>query len=157
MMNHILNIGDLITGKASNVTYSCLGLGTCVGVFLQDRALGISGGAHIILPDDESHVFSFFKYAGVSAALGEMLQQFRMLGSNLTALRAKVTGGASIYTDSLSTGQRNVESVKSYLTSHRIYIAAMDVGGHYNRAARFDCSTGTLHVSIPETHEFRTY
>ena len=156
-MNYILNIGDLLTSKTSNITYSCLGLGTCVGVFLQDRSLGISGGAHIMLPDDESQVFSYFKYGSVSAALEEMLQQFRGLGSNLTTLRAKVTGGASIYTDSLSTGRRNVASVKTYLRDRRIYIAAMDVGGNYNRAARFDCNTGTMYVSIPETNEFRTY
>jgi chemotaxis protein CheD len=156
-MNYILNIGDLVTGKTKDVTYSCLGLGTCVGVFLQDRSRGISGGAHIMLPDDESNVFSYFKYGSVSAALGEMLQQFKVLGSNLNTLRAKVTGGACMYTDSLSTGQRNVAAVTLYLKSNGIYIAAMDVGGTYNRAARFECSTGTLHVSIPQTNEHRTY
>jgi chemotaxis protein CheD len=156
-MNYILNIGDLVTGKTKDVTYSCLGLGTCLGVFLQDRSLGISGGAHIMLPDNESTVFSYFKYGSVSAALDEMMQQFKVLGSNLNTLRAKVAGGASIYTDSLSTGERNVASVTLYLKNHGIYIAAMDVGGTYNRAARFDCGTGTLHVNVPQTNEYRTY
>jgi chemotaxis protein CheD len=110
-----------------------------------------------MLPDDESHEFSYFKYGSVSAALEEMLQQFKVLGSSLTTLRAKVTGGASIYTDSWLTGQRNVASVKSYLNNRRIYLAAIDVGGNFNRVARFDGITGTLHVSIPQTNEYRTY
>lgn len=67
--------------------YSCFGLGSCIGLFVQDRLRGLSGGAHILLPESEK-VPDGFKFYNVIAALDEILNHFKSQGSNLSALRA---------------------------------------------------------------------
>jgi chemotaxis protein CheD len=156
-MKQIVNIGELRTSKWIRTSFRCLGLGSCLGVFLQDRLTGISGAAHIFLPNDEFSKDANFKYGNASQALQEMLLQFGMLGSNLKSLRAKIAGGASLFPSSLSTGQQNIDSVIEFLINQKIYIAAKDVGGMHSRTADFDCFTGTLYVRISQIDECRIY
>lgn len=144
MINYTLNIGDVITSPRK-ATYSCFGLGSCVGLFIQDRIKGLTGGAHIFLPENVGEPDSF-KFYSVNAALDELLNQFKHQGSDLTALRAKVTGGANIMGINLNTGERNAESVINNLTSRKIYIAALDVGGKNSRTVKFESATGILTV-----------
>ncbi len=155
MIEYTLNIGDVITSPRK-ARYACFGLGSCIGLFIQDRLTGITGGAHILLPGNEQGPDNF-KFYNVSAAVDEILNQFKMQGSNLTALRAKVTGGANVIGVNSTTGVRNAESVINHLTAHKIYIAAVDVGGNYSRTARFESQTGVLSVCMSAIKECKNY
>jgi chemotaxis protein CheD len=155
MMEYKLKIGDLQVSKGKAVTYTCLGLGSCIGLFLQDRATGLSGGAHIQLPDSAQK--SDGKYYDVKNAINELLTRFHGSGSSLQNLRAKITGGANVITTSCGTGLRNIEHVIKELVEHRVYIAAMDVGGNQSRTARFNSQTGQLTIRIPETNETKIF
>jgi chemotaxis protein CheD len=155
MIEHTLNIGDVITSPRK-ARYSCFGLGSCIGLFLQDRLTGLSGGAHILLPENEKGPDGF-KFYNVIAALDEILSQFKSQGSSLTALRAKITGGASVMGININTGSRNSESIIHQLKSRRIYIAAMDLGGDQSRTARFESHTGTLTVLKSSLKECKIY
>src|SRR4051812_37190267 len=114
MTEYHLNIGDVVT-SSRNVSYACLGLGSCIGLFIQDRITGISGGAHIFLPENEEGPFEISKFYNVSSALEEILNQFKLKGSDLTALRAKVVGGANVLGGDSPTGDRNAKSVVNQL------------------------------------------
>ncbi len=145
MIEYKLNIGDVAT-SSGKVNYTCFGLGSCIGLFLQDRVTGFSGGAHILLPDWELSSFTDAKFYNVTSALNEILSQFKTNGISTTALRAKVTGGANVISLNGKTGERNVQSIIKHLTQHKIYIAALDVGGNLSRTARFESETGKLTV-----------
>jgi chemotaxis protein CheD len=156
MMQYKLNIGDVVSSSLE-ATYTCFGLGSCIGLFLQDRITGLAGGAHILLPEKEKGPTCKNKFYNVEGALNELLYQFREKGSNLTSLRAKVTGGASVISVNTQTGFLNAESVARSLVNRKIYIAAIDVGGYFCRTARFESETGLLTVKIPLTNEYKTY
>lgn len=156
MIEYTLNIGDVATSlKPAN--YTCFGLGSCIGLFIQDRITGLSGGAHIFLPENEEGPSNTNKFYSVTTALNEILERFKFHGNNLTSLRAKVAGGANVITMSMQTGERNAQSVVSHLISNKIFIAAMDIGGTMCRTAKFQSSNGQLIVRTPQTNEYKIY
>jgi chemotaxis protein CheD len=149
MRRVILNIGDaqLVEGPA---TFTCFGLGSCIGLFLQDRVTGISGGAHILLPEDANPANAApGKYYNVTQAINHLLDQFTRKGSNLRTLRAKMTGGANIIKCMYNVGALNAESTRNHLVGRGIYIASADVGGHDSRTVSFDTHTGYLNIVNP--------
>lgn len=150
----MLNIGEVKTFDFP-VTLTCYGLGSCVGLFLQDRSKGISGGAHILLPDDNSEPGGTNAQYDVTRAFNKLIEQFQGKGSILKTLRAKITGGANVLNLSLNIGQRNIDSVVSQLVKHRIYIAASDVGGNVSRTARFISDSGALLVKTSENNFYK--
>lgn len=143
MMEHrMLSINDVSVSDRP-VVYICYGLGSCIGLFITDRAKAVSGGAHIALAMS-SHVE---QYPAASDMIDRLLNGLKERGSDLTCLRAKVTGGAKVYDGSPDIGTCNIEVVLRYLVSRKIFIAATDVGGRHARTARFDCKTGELGIT----------
>jgi chemotaxis protein CheD len=156
MINFNLSIGDVaISSQKAN--YTCFGLGSCIGLFIQDRVQRLSAGAHIFLPESENGPTGHAKFYSVKNAIDEILIQLKRGGSTLQTLRAKVTGGANVVRLNSQTGERNAESVLRYLTENKIYIAAVDVGGTYCRTARFESETGLLTVKTPQINEYKIY
>ncbi len=149
MIEYHLNIGDVVT-SSRDASYACLGLGSCIGLFVQDRITGLSGGAHIFLPENEDGPPGVSKFYNVSSALNEILSQFKSKGSDLNTLRAKVVGGANVLGGDSQTGHRNSKSVLSQLVARKIFIAAQDVGGTSCRSAKFQSTTGQLTVRISQ-------
>jgi len=141
--NYTLNIGEVAThqGKAQ---YVCFGLGSCIGLFLSDRMSGLTGAAHILLPDDERGPDTYGWY-NADGAIGELVRRFQQQGSSLKGLSAKVAGGANTL-GAGKTGARNIESVLGQLRNLNIFIAAADVGGTQSRTVRYETITGTLTV-----------
>ncbi|NOS54963.1 MAG: chemotaxis protein CheD [Cyclobacteriaceae bacterium] len=159
MIEYKLNIGDIAVCDNQNVTITCVGLGSCIGVFLQDRTIGLCGGAHIQLPGDVNMPIHDDKYYSVKSALDELINQFKIRGSSTQTLRAKITGGASVVRsdNSFQTGKKNAERITNELVLRNIFIAASDMGGHLSRTARFNCQSGELNVRHPETNQTKTY
>jgi chemotaxis protein CheD len=155
MINYTLNIGDVFI-SSQKASYTCYGLGSCVGLFVQDRVTGISGGAHILLPGNEKGIGRMDKFYNVTGAMQEILTQFQIMGSSLTTLRAKIAGGANVIGGELLTGKMNCESVLKQLIDHQIFIAAKDVGGSCYRTATFRSDTGQLLVRT-ESKELNIY
>jgi chemotaxis protein CheD len=145
MMEKTLKINQLdVTNRP--VIYTCFGLGSCIGLFVSDRVKGISGGAHI--PLASASVSGEFLDA--TKMINELLKDFSDLGSGLNSLRAKVIGGAQVYSSSTSIGEQNIRTVIQRLTDSKIFIAATDVGGRVSRTARFNSITGEVHISTSE-------
>ena len=157
MTHYCLNMGDVAV-NAGNATYTCYGLGTCIGLFLHDRVTGISGGAHILLPADADDPEGDHKFYDVASALNRMLEEFRRLGSSLDTLRAKIAGGANVLrSNSYNTGEKNTRQVMTMLIERKIFIAAADVGGTYSRTAVFTGNTGQLLVRVADTRQVKIY
>jgi chemotaxis protein CheD len=156
MIEYKLNIGDVVT-SVSPASYVCFGLGSCIGLFIQDRTTGLSAGAHIFLPEEENEPCADSKFYSATAAVNEILEQFKLHGNDLSALRAKVAGGANVLHDNLQTGKRNSKAVVNHLVERKIFIAALDVGGVHCRTAKFQSRTGQMTVRISETNESRIY
>lgn len=156
MKTHVLNIGEVKTDIAPSI-FTCFGLGSCIGLFVQDRATGISGGAHILLPEDVKANAKDGKCYNVKDALERLFAQFIRGGSSMETLRAKFVGGANIITASGNVGEKNIRSVIDHLVSNRIFIAALDVGGSSSRTAHFYSHTSELRVRTSENNQYRIF
>lgn len=141
-MNKItLNINE-VDVSCKPVIYTCYGLGSCIGLFIEDRRKRIAGGAHIPLPSEHAGI-----WMDATTIINILLSYFSYLGSDMQNLRAKITGGSQVYQSTLNLGEENFKSVLHLLTQRRIYIAAKDIGGRISRTAIYNSQTGELHIS----------
>jgi len=142
MRKKVLNISDFDV-SVHPVIYTCYGLGSCIGLFISDRVNHISGAAHIPVPAS----LGGSAFLGANYIIVEMLNLFKINGSDLKCLRAKVTGGSEVYKITHSIGSENIKEVMAQLVNNKIFIAAKDVGGNIARTARYNTLTGDLEIS----------
>lgn len=124
-----------------------LGLGSCVGVALYDKATKIAGLVHVMLPDSttvrQNSNKAKFADTGIDLLVAMMVKE----GAMKNRLTAKIAGGAQMFafsgnSDMLRVGERNVEAVKRKLTSLGIRILAQDTGLNFGRTVEFYPETG---------------
>jgi chemotaxis protein CheD len=124
-------------------------LGSCVGVFLRDPVLGISGATHYMLPRHQSS-HPTPRYGDV--ALRALLGKFTELGSSRRNIEAKVFGGASIMVALRDmnlnhvghVGARNIEVAMEMLTVASVSIVEQNVGGTRGRKVSMASDTGQI-------------
>lgn len=147
-MNHLssvvkVGIADLkFVTAPSKIRTS--GLGSCVGLIIYHEKKKMAGLAHIMLPDSslaKSETMNEAKYA--DTAVKKLVDYFRTKGVPMSSLRAKMAGGAQMFSfkpssDIMRIGPRNVEAIKAQLKMFRIPIIAEDVGGNCGRTIEFD-------------------
>lgn len=82
-------------------------------------------------------------------AIPMLIREMERLGASRTRLRAKIAGGAtmfSIMNDKFNIGDRNVAQVKATLAKERIPILAEDTGANYGRTLFFYPETGVMEI-----------
>jgi len=126
-----------------------LGLGSCVGITLYDKANKIGGLSHIMLPSSKGYDTSNrAKFADL--AIGDLLNLMLKAGANRAQLTAKIAGGAHMFggsqSDVLMVGERNVAAVLDSLRSLGLHIAANDTGGTRGRTIVLYTDSGSLRV-----------
>ena len=105
-------------------------LGSCVAACLVDRAAGVGGMNHFLLPEGDESSARYGAFA-MEVLINELLKR----GARRGALEAKVFGGASMIPGgtALEVGRRNVEFVERYLAAEGIPIVSRDVLGRHAR------------------------
>ena len=144
----VIRIGEYAVVEG-DTPISTIGLGSCVGIVLYDKIRKISGMSHIMLPEINDRDDRIGKYAdtAIPALIDEMIKK----GADKHRLRAKIAGGANIFTfedDHLQIGKRNIEAVKNTLKQHNIPIEAEDVGGNRGRTIIFHPDTCKLFIKM---------
>jgi chemotaxis protein CheD len=144
----MVRMGELAASSVSGHVLVSLGLGSCIGLALLDRRLGIAGLAHIVLPRSQGHASDNpRKFADV--AIPELLAALEQLGARRVRLEAALVGGASMFALSaaaLEVGQRNEAAVREELGGLRIPVVASATGGSRGRTVRVDVAGGTVTV-----------
>lgn len=128
-----------------------VGLGSCVAIALYDPQVHVGGLAHVLLPStgmsqDRSNRAKF-----PSTAVPLLCDRMQALGARIGRVRAKIVGGASMFTSLLSAsglqiGERNVVATRAALEHAGIPIIAQEVGGDYGRSVYFHVDDGRLVV-----------
>ncbi|MEA4882360.1 MAG: chemotaxis protein CheD [Clostridia bacterium] len=130
------------------------GLGSCVGVVIQDPETRIGGMAHVVLPTSSlgSGENEVARYAdlGVGRLVGETVRR----GGSRGRLQAKIAGGARMFDvpgqgAGLDIGARNAEAVRAALLEAGVPIVAADVGGSNGRTMRFHVGARKVYVRLP--------
>lgn len=121
-------------------------LGSCVAACLYDRASGVFGMNHFMLPRGDGEASKSMRYGAY--AMEVLLNEMFKLGARRERLEAKVTGGAAVLPDmkSLNVGERNAAFVVDYLNTEGVRIVAADLQGNYARKIYLYGATGRIRV-----------
>jgi chemotaxis protein CheD len=142
----MVRMGELAVSSAPGHVLVSLGLGSCIGLALLDRKMGIAGLAHIVLPESQGHVSeNSRKFADL--AVPELVSELEAVGARKVRLEAALVGGASMFAvsaSSLEVGQRNEAAVRALLQSMRIPVKATATGGNKGRTIRVDVATSAV-------------
>lgn len=145
----VVGMADYKVGKSPDILMTA-GLGSCIGVCIYDLQSKIGGMAHIMLPNSRDNMKGNpAKYADTCLAM--MLGELTKLGVVKTRLKAKMAGGAQMFsftgqTPLLKIGERNAEAMEQELKKAGIPLLAYDVGGNFGRTISFDIQSGKLHI-----------
>ena len=148
----IVGIADMKICKAPD-TITTLGLGSCVGIVLYDRAAKVAGLVHIMLPDSTKIKQNQNKLKFADTGIDELVQKLQSMGISRFSLKAKIAGGAKMFafasgaSDLGSIVDKNVMAVNQKLKSLGIAIVAEDVGLNYGRTIVFNPETCELTIT----------
>ena len=143
-MGNVIKVGmadyKVATAPDSLIT---LGLGSCIGVVVFDKAKKIAGMAHIMLPSSQEIKNNSNKMKFADTCIDMMMEELMKKNVTKSALKAKIAGGAQMFSvslksDNLNIGKRNAEAVKAKLKSLNIPIIAEDIHGNSGRTITFD-------------------
>jgi len=127
------------------------GLGSCVAVFIHRPGVRLGALAHILLPEPPGEPPPSGGGAFAAIAIPAVVDALRSLGCRRRELRAKVTGGAHMFSFGASEretlGERNIRAALQALAKESIEVAGMDVGGSYGRALLADLASGAVRIT----------
>ena len=132
-----------------------IGLGSCVGVAIYDPEHEVGGMAHILLPGMGGKDDNPYKFSGSS--IEAMVEQISSMGGSPKLFKAKIVGGANMFTllgdTRRSIGERNVQAAREKLKQLGIPIEAEEVGGNEGRTIEFHAGSGRLVVRNARSEE----
>jgi chemotaxis protein CheD len=135
MSETMVRMGELAASAVAGDVLVSLGLGSCIGLAVLDRRVGVAGLAHVVLPDSGGS--QALKFA--DRAVPELVQRVVAAGGRRAMLEAALVGGASMFAVSsptLEVGQRNEAAVREQLKTLRIPVVAAETGGKRGRTIR---------------------
>ncbi|MDD3364046.1 MAG: chemotaxis protein CheD [Syntrophomonas sp.] len=151
-MSSIIQVGmaDLKVAKAPDKLIT-MGLGSCIGICVVDRAKKVGCLAHIMLPSSLQAKNNNIRAKFADSAVEMLIEELQKAGATASSLVAKIAGGAQMFkfsgqSDILKIGERNAQAVEEYLEKNRIKLLAKDIGGNYGRTITFDIETSDLLV-----------
>ena len=145
----VVGMADLKVARYPDVL-TTLGLGSCVGITLYDKAKQIGGMAHVMLPSYKGFEGqTIMKFA--DSAIIELVNQLSRIGASRAGLVAKIAGGAHMFgrsqsNDMLKIGERNAAASLAILAQLRIPVQANDTGGTHGRTIELYMDTGKLKI-----------
>ena len=147
----VVGMADLKVAKAPD-KLTTLGLGSCVGITLYDKARKIGGMAHCMLPSYKGFEGQN-KAKFVDSAVIELINHLVRTGASRGALIAKIAGGAHMFgysqnNDLLKIGERNAAAGLAILKQLAIPVHANDTGGTRGRTIELDIDSGALKIRV---------
>ena len=145
----VVGMADLKVAKNPDIL-TTLGLGSCVGITLYDKAGKIGGLAHVMLPTYKGFEGqNIAKFA--DSAIIELVNQMTRIGAVRGQLVAKIAGGAHMFgrtqnNDMLKIGERNAAASIAILKQLAIPLQANDTGGSHGRTIELYTDTGSLKI-----------
>ena len=128
-----------------------LGLGSCVAIMLHDADRGAGGMAHVLLPSTSlaRDITNRAKFPETAVPL--LVERLAALGADPRRLRAKLVGGASMFSQlvtpgTIQMGERNLLAARASLRAAGIPIVREAVGGERGRSVRFHVQDGRVEI-----------
>jgi chemotaxis protein CheD len=129
-------------------------VGSCVAICLYDVTSKVAGMAHVMLPKKTgdkqvTNQNDIGKYA--DEAFSCLVRNLIQKGADPKRIKAKMAGGATIFTHESETGlfnigSKNIASLKQILKDNHIPLIAEDTGENFGRWVGFNLRTGEMTV-----------
>jgi chemotaxis protein CheD len=146
MAELMARMAEIAVSRHEGDVLVALGLGSCIGLALLDRASLVAGLAHVVLPESRPGGATPAKFA--DTAVPELLRQMTGLGASASRLHAVLVGGAEMFSagasGALDIGRRNEEAVKAALAAVGIPVTRTLTGGNAGRTMRVHIGTGVV-------------
>jgi chemotaxis protein CheD len=141
-----VRMGEIAVSSKGQDELVARGLGSCIGLALVDRAAGVAGLAHIVLPQASAgEAREIGKYA--DSAVPEIVSRMLRAGAVEHRIEAVLAGGARMFeVGELDIGARNDAAVRAALTANRVKIRATATGGDRGRTIRVNPAAGAVTV-----------
>ena len=150
MKETIVKVADWAAGRGDGVLVT-LGLGSCVAIMLHDPQAKAGAMAHVLLPSISlaRDITNRAKFPETAVPL--LIEHLKALGADPRRLVAKLAGGASMFSQLVTTGtiqmgERNVLAARSALRAAAIPIVRESVGGERGRSVRFYIKDGRAEI-----------
>lgn len=132
--------------------FSCLGLGSCVGLCMLDPVANVGGMIHVMLPEAFANkpVDKPGKFA--DTGVPELLRMMERAGAVRSRLQVALAGGAQVFCFGdggerrLDIGTRNGAAVQAQLQSLGLRPKGQDLGGNLGRTVTMTMDTGQVRV-----------
>jgi len=123
-----------------------IGLGSCIGLAMVDRAAHVAGLAHVVLPESGGATGPAPKFADL--AVPALLDAVRRAGGRKERLEVVLVGGARMFAmgGGLDIGARNDAAVREALHQQGLRVRATETGGSSGRTVRVHVADGTVLV-----------
>ncbi len=111
---------------AADGLITTIGLGSCVAIVLYDSVARVGGLAHVLLPEESMSRDRTNPAKFPATAVPLVLEQMQKLGALPGRVRAKIAGGASMFSNfsssnggggGINIGERNVAAVREALAA----------------------------------------
>lgn len=147
----VVGMAEIHVAKGA-AKFTCLGLGSCIGLCALDPVSNVSGCAHIMLPEAFADKSNDKPGKFANTAVPEILSMLERLGAHRSRLVWAMAGGAQVFKFSAETsgkldiGVRNAASVDTLIKSLGLRCLAKEVGGNLGRTVMMDAETGLITV-----------
>ncbi len=143
-----VRMGEMSVSSVSGEELIAIGLGSCIGLALVDRAAGVAGLAHVVLPESQGSAGPAGKFADL--AVPELVEQVQRAGAHKTGLEAVLVGGARMFAlgVGLDIGARNEAAVRDALARERVRVHAAATGGSSGRTMRVTVGESRINVQV---------
>lgn len=143
----MVRMGELAASKAPGEVLVSIGLGSCIGLALVDRARSVVGLAHVMLPEATGAVEAATRHKFADVAVPALLDRLTALGTTPLRLEAVLVGGARMFAfggSSLDIGARNEEATLAQLKQRGIRVVASATSGTKGRTIRVHVDGGRV-------------
>jgi chemotaxis protein CheD len=142
-METVVRMGEASASNTPGDVLACIGLGSCIGLALVDRARGVAALGHVMLPASSTpDVPQPHKFADLAVPL--LIDLAVAHGAMRRRLEAALVGGAAMFQfggSGQDIGARNAQAVTALLEAARVPIRATATGGGSGRTVRVHVGT----------------
>lgn len=147
----MVRMGELAVSRTPGHVLVSIGLGSCIGLALVDRARSLAGLAHVMLPESSAGAPAGPPAKFADLGVPALLARLTALGAVPSRLEAVLVGGARMFSFSssvLDIGARNEQATLAHLKAAGIRVVAADTSGSVGRTIRVHVDGGIV-VSRP--------
>jgi chemotaxis protein CheD len=149
-METMVRMGELAVTRTSDDVLVSIGLGSCIGLALLDREMGLAGLAHIMLPAAGANHIDAGDAKFADIAVKRLVRELTTLGANPARLEAVLVGGAQMFagggSSSLDIGARNEQATRASLSDFDVPVRAAATAGSKGRSVRVRVSPLAVQV-----------